>query len=510
MRKLFKTVAIVTVFSVCEKFLGFIYRIYLSRTIGAEGVGIYQIALSVFAFILIASCSGTPITVSRLMTKYKSEGKNDDAKKLITAGLASTFFIVTPVCLFFLFFGKNFSFLFADERCADVFIILLPGLIFTSLYSVLRGVFWGNKDFMPYSVTELLEELCMIVTGILLINNATSAYDGAKRAGFAVLISYVFSFSLATAVFFIRKNKLRNPKTQFKPLLSCAAPVTAMRTVTSLSASLVSVILPAQLIKSGCSGPEALVLYGAALGQAMPILSIPTTLISSFIVVLVPEISESFYGKRNAALKNDIEKAVKFTALLTLLFVPVFTVCGEETGILLFDSYECGNFLSSSAFLMVFMGISSVSTSILNSVGAENETLLVNALGGALMLLSVWLLPEHVGINALLVGLSFTYVLTALVNLFLIKRKCSLKPSYFRSLFKSCIAILPSILLGVMLKRIILPYLGVLFTLLACGIILSAFTLLSYACFGLLDVSIIKNSSLFTRKKRKATAQSSL
>ena len=52
MRYFFKTVAIVTVFSVCEKFLGFLYRIYLSHAIGTEGVGMYQVALSVFGFCL--------------------------------------------------------------------------------------------------------------------------------------------------------------------------------------------------------------------------------------------------------------------------------------------------------------------------------------------------------------------------------------------------------------------------------------------------------------------------
>ena len=308
MRKFFKTVAIVTVFSVCEKFLGFVYRIYLSRSIGAEGVGMYQIALSVFAFLLIASCSGTPITVSRLMTKYKSENRLRDVNKIITAGLAATLFTVLPVCIVCLLFGKKFAFLFADERCMNIFLVVLPGIVFTSLYSVLRGVFWGNKDFLPYSVIELLEEICMIIVGILLINRATTAYQGAFRAGVAVLCSYIFSFLLATVVFFVRKNKLVSPKGQLKPLLSSATPVTAMRTVTSLSVSLVSIILPLQLVKAGYSQSESMVLYGAALGQAMPILSIPTTLISSFIIVLVPEISECYYGKKTRSLKTTWKK----------------------------------------------------------------------------------------------------------------------------------------------------------------------------------------------------------
>lgn len=509
MRQFFKTVAIVTVFSVCEKFLGFVYRIYLSRSIGAEGVGMYQVALSVFAFLLIASCSGTPITVSRLMTKYKSERQSENVFKVITAGLLLTLVTVLPVCALCYVFGDKFSFLFADERCLNIFFVLLPGLVFTSLYSVLRGVFWGNKDFMPYSVIELLEEICMMNVGIILINRAVTAYDGAFRASVAVLASYVFSFSLATAVFFIRKNKLKNPKGQLKPIFVSAAPVTAMRTATSLSVSLVSIILPLQLVKAGCSRAEAMILYGAALGQAMPILSIPTTLISSFIIVLVPEISESFYGKKNRVLKTDVEKAIKFTTLLTLVFIPVFTVCGEEAGIIVFNSSECGKFLSASAFLMVFMGLSSVSTSILNSIGLEKKSLLITAAGGALMLLSVWLLPRYTGIYSLLIGLSCIYGLTTVLNLSLIKKQCPEKPSYTRFLFKACAATFPAVILGAMLEKMLLPYLGTTFTFFVCAAVLTLFTVLIFFGLGLVDFSVIKGLTpkLRRTKKRRAEAK---
>ena len=251
MRKFFKTVAIVTIFSISEKFLGFLYRIFLSRQIGAEGIGLYQISLSVFALLLTISSSGTPITVSRLMTKYRAENNKEKISEIVTAGLLYTIMLSLPICLFFFVFNGSLNFIFADERCINIFLIVLPGLVFTSVYSVLRGVFWGSKDFLPYSMIELLEEICMIVVGIILISNATDAYTGAYRAGVAVLISYIFSFTLASAVFIIRKNKLKNPKSQFRPLLSSAVPIATMQTANSLTMSLVSIILPLRLVASG-------------------------------------------------------------------------------------------------------------------------------------------------------------------------------------------------------------------------------------------------------------------
>ena len=502
MRRFFKTVLIVTVFSVCEKFLGFLYRIYLSRTIGAEGVGLYQVALSVFAFLLTLSCSGTPITVSRLMTKYDSENKKDRIFKVVTAGIVFTLIISSVICLLGFILKQYLGVIFADDRCISIFLIVLPGIIFTSVYAVLRGVFWGNKDFLPYSVIELLEEICMILVGVILINRATGVYQGAFRAGVAVLVSYIFSFTLATVVFFIRKNKLKNPVSEFKPLLSSALPVTAMRTVNSLAVSLVSIILPVRLISSGLSESQAMSLFGSAVGQAIPILFIPTTLIGSFTLVIIPEIAENYYKKRDIFLKNDIEKTVKFTLFLTCLFVPVFFVLGKQIGVMIFGSETSGKYLTASSYLMIFIGLSNISTSILNSIGQENKTLIFCMISGVFMLLSIWFLPSVMGIYALLVGFTFVYGLTTVLNFILLYKKMPEKPKIFKFCLCSFLILLPTILLGEMLKKLLLNTLGTFLTFLIVSTLLIAFIGAMYFGFNLIEMSMIK-ATFFDRKKKK-------
>ena len=503
MRKFFKTVAIVTVFSVSEKCLGFLYRIFLSHSIGEEGIGMYQVALSVFGLVYTICCSGTPVTVSRLMTKYKAENNHLKVQQIISSGLALTLACAIPVCLFFVFFKNSLSFVFADKRCLNVFLVILPGLIFTSIYSVLRGVFWGNKDFLPYSIIELLEEICMIICGIVLINKATSAYQGAIRAGLAVLLSYLLSFTLSVIVFFVRKNKLKNPYPQLKTLLASATPITAMRTASSFAVSLVSIILPARLIASGLSKSQALSSFGAAVGQALPILFIPTTLIGSFTLVLIPEISENFYKKQHYYLKRDIEKAIKFSSVLTAFFIPIFLVCGQEIGVIIFGSTKCGTYLSASAFMMLFMSLSNLSTSMLNSIGLEHKTLGFYVLGGGLMLLSIWFLPKYIGIYALLVGFAFVYGLTALLNLILLNKNCVQKPKYVRFIVSASLLIIPSAMFGFMLEKLLLSVLGVFLTFIITAILTAIFNALLYFGFGILNFnSTIKKIKDILRSKK--------
>ena len=506
MRKFFKAVAVVTVFSVCEKFLGFLYRIYLSRSIGAEGVGTYQVALSVFGFLFTLICSGTPITLSRLMAKYRAEKKEDRVAKAVTAAISYTLLISVPVCVICYILGDKLGFLFADKRSLKVFFIILPGLIFTSVYSVLRGVFWGNKDFLPYSIIELLEEICMIIVGIIIITIMHDKANGALGAGIAVVVSYLLSFTLATIVFFARKNKLGNPKSELEPIIRASAPITAMRTVNSLAVSLVSIILPHRLIAAGFTESQAMSLFGSAAGQAIPLLFIPTTLIGSFTLVLIPEISEAYYCKNFAALKNEVEKAIKFTSVLTCFFIPVFFVCGKQIGIIIFDSAECGEYLTASAFLMLFMGLSNITTSTLNSIGCEIQALLFCVAGGVLMLLSIWFLPAYIGIYSLLIGFSFVYVITTVLNIILLRKKCPEKPRIVKYLLASAAITLPTVLIGVMLERLLTDYLGIVFTFLSCSLITCAFYGMLAFGFNLISFEIVKSKTKKILKKKRIRA----
>ena len=94
---LYQTAAYVTAFSVAEKFFGFLYRIILSRTLGAEGMGIYQVALSVFAVLATAAASGIPLTVSRLITKYRTQKDGRAQHSVVTAALVCALCFSVPV-----------------------------------------------------------------------------------------------------------------------------------------------------------------------------------------------------------------------------------------------------------------------------------------------------------------------------------------------------------------------------------------------------------------------------
>ena len=69
-----KGAAILVVAGMITRALGFVYRIYLSNYIGAEGMGLIALTAPVYSFIILTLTSGVSIAVSRLVAQEKARG----------------------------------------------------------------------------------------------------------------------------------------------------------------------------------------------------------------------------------------------------------------------------------------------------------------------------------------------------------------------------------------------------------------------------------------------------
>ncbi len=387
-------------------------------------MGLYQVALSLFAVFLTVGTGGIPVTVSRLISKSKAENNPQGERRAVAAGIALSLLLTLPFVLLFEFFPSLSSPLLADERTIPVFRILLLGLCFSSIYAVFRGSFWGNKQFLLPSVLEIAEESVMVIAGVLLLKNVSSPTQGANLASWAVVISYLFSFTASTLCFFFRGGKLSQPKDTLKPLFNASLPITSVRTGSSLIASAVAVLLPVMLMRAGASEKEALTLFGVLSGMAIPVLFIPSTVIGSLSLVLVPELSEDYYRKNTKRLYQNIARGLVVSFLVACFLTPFFYAVGEELGMLAFSEPLAGKFIRAGCPILLPMSLTMISTGMLNSMGHEKQTFLFYFIGEGIMLLCIWLLPPLCGGYAYLVGMGASFVVTALCNLIYLRKKC--------------------------------------------------------------------------------------
>ena len=483
--RIYTTASVVTALSVAERGLGFLYRIVLSRFIGAEGVGLYQVALSLFSLFLTIGTGGLPVSVSRMISKSKAENNPRGERRAISSGLLLSLLLTLPLCIVLGVFGKRMTFLFSDDRCLSVFRILLIGLVFTSLYAVIRGYFWGNKKFLLSSVLEISEETVMVIVGVLLLKNVSSAQIGAEKAAWAAVVSYLFSFTAAVLCFLFQGGRLSSPKQALKPLFNATLPITSVRASGSFVNSAVAVLLPAMLIRSGINETEALKLFGAASGMALPILFIPATIIGSISLVLVPELSEDFYRKNFERLNKNLQRGLRYSLLVSCILIPFFYALGKDVGQIAFSNVLAGEIIVKSCPILLHMSFNMISTGMLNSMGFEKKTFLFYFYGAAAMLLCVLCLPPVCGVYAYMIGLGANFSINAVCNLLFLHKKCSFLQKgrgqvRVHSIFLPLLFILPVSIVGQFCSVLFKRFLGELLAVFLSACVMGLFTIVLY------------------------------
>ena len=138
---------------------------------------------------------------------------------------------------------------------------------------------------------------------------------------------------------------------------------------------------------------------------------------------------------------------------------------------------------------------------MLNSMGLENKTLIYYIISGLVMLLCIWFLPSVCGIYSLLIGFTAIFGITTLLNLRLLNKNCQRKPRYLQFVLCAFLLLFPTVLFGIMLKRILISIIGTFFTFVVCSLAMVIFNALLYIGFNLVSTEYIKKKVSFTKKR---------
>lgn len=499
--KIFKSVAIVTLFAVMTRVLSFLFKIYLSRAYGAETVGLYQICLSVLLLLLSISVGGMPTVLSRKIAEAETY-KNFKKQNALTLASIIIGLVISGIIIVICFLMRShLNLIFSDSRAGNLFLIMLPALISSTIYCSIRAFLMGKKKFFAFSATELLEEILKIIFTVLFATCAVSWISGATAIAVAFLIADCVCALALTVIFFTSGGRLAKPQ-GFLELTKSSLPLTTLRISTGLVASLTAIVVPLMLTKNGLDTSVATALYGKVSGMALPLITAPTTIISSLAIVLLPDMAKANVLSDNEDIENKLSYSLIFSTFVCSLFFIAFTSLGEEIGTLFFGDKDAGYFVKTCASLMFFIGTNQTITPVLNSLGLENKTLRNYVIGLVLFVPCILFLPKLVGIYAIAIA-NGVMLLTSCILSFATIKKRNIKIKFKLRNVLIIALTAPCILLSNFLRGILKNYLTDFFVILFCAII----------CIGMFALLIFTlkimpvNFSFKIKRKRKANSE---
>ena len=142
---------ILTASGIICRILGFLYRIFLSRRIGAEAFGIYQLATPLYALMLSLGAGGMQTVLSRFVASYLAKKDSRRAKICLAAGCGIVVILSFSASIF-LFFSADFigTRLLFEPRTILLLRILSLGILPSGIHNCLSAWYLGqNQTALP-------------------------------------------------------------------------------------------------------------------------------------------------------------------------------------------------------------------------------------------------------------------------------------------------------------------------------------------------------------------------
>jgi len=378
---------------------------FISRTVGAEGTGLYTLIMTVYSFAVTLATSGISLTVTRLVASALGEGRPDRVNKVLSGAFIYSF-AFGALATMGLFFGANFlgNEILSDERTVSSLKILALSLLPISLSSVLSGYFVGVKRVAFNAAASVFCQLVKIGLTIILVTRLASYGTVSAVVGMCIglTLTEILGFLLIFFEFLYDRHKNRvkcaKKRPEFSSVSKTALPLAFSAYVRSLLLNIEHILIPKKLRESGESAGEAYAHYGTLHGMALPLVTFPMSPLSSFAGLLVPEFAEDMSAGRGDRMSRVASKAINTTLTYSIISAVFLYVFAEELGYVMYNSFDAGFYISTLAFVVPIMYLDHVTDSMLKGIGEQVFSMWINITDSLLSVVLVWFLIPRMGI----------------------------------------------------------------------------------------------------------------
>lgn len=420
-----KNAALLTATSLILRAVGMAFRVYMSHAVGAEGMGLYQLIVSVYVLVSTFATSGISTAVTRLVTDELVRGSCVSVKRLVRMScivslvlgfmsFAVVFLCAKPVSLWFI----------KDMRAVSALRVLGIGLPFMGLSACLKGYFLARRRAEEQSFSQLIEQACRIMCIWLLL----SRFGGDVTTSCAcVMIGDTIAEAVSCLFLWLRYRKDTKELYHFlpqkghihailRPLWNIAAPLAAGRYVTSFLHTAENMLVPNRLALFS-NRQQALSSFGNLKGMAIPLLFFPASFLSTFSLLLIPEIADAYARKATRRIHEAISRSLGITLWASIGIAGGFFLLGDTLGVLLYQEQEVGVLIKVLAPLIPAMYVESVADGMLKGLDQQVSTLKFHLIDSSLRIaLILWAVPRY-GMAGFLFVMIVSNTLTAFLKI---------------------------------------------------------------------------------------------
>lgn len=416
--------------SLVTRIMGFIYRIFLTRIIGAEGIGLFQLVFPLLSLVLTFVTAGLPVAISKLVAEALVQGDRVRVRRILRV---STAVIATMAVLFTILMwvlrGFVQSHWLTDPRAYPTYLAMIPIVGVIAVSSIYRGYFQGLQDMAPPAWASIVEQTVRIASvwvlaayfvQFSLAYAAAAAMLGMLLGELSGMIFMIISYQRRGRLSIVLPDApLRSLETTRKTLhaiVEVAGPVTLSRLIWSLIYAIEPVLVTRSLWLAGVAKQGATALYGQYGGMALPLLVFPTVITGSLAVNLVPSVSEAMAGETrdDRRVRLRVAQSWRVTAIVGFPTTVVLTLFATPLCRVIYHEPSVGPILALMAPAGFLLYLQAPFAGVLQGLNKAGLAMMNSVVGGLLRLALIYVLASrpHLGIYGVAIATTISVCVT--------------------------------------------------------------------------------------------------
>ncbi|MBD5148743.1 MAG: hypothetical protein HDT19_08230 [Oscillibacter sp.] len=390
---------------------GMAFQVYLSGRIGAGGVGLLQLALSVRGLAFTVGSAG--VRTCAMYLTAGALGRERDTKAVmdgcfrysaLCSGLAMAALWCAAPSLAREWMGSR-----GIIPCLRLYAVFLP---VSCLGGVLTGYFTANGRIRTLVAVEFLEQGLAVAGTFLLLERW--AGENAGRACTAVAAGSCIAGGAAFLVLWVLCRRELPERAEKRPpygdILKTALPLGAADGLRAGLNTLENLLIPKRLALYA-ETVDALADYGVLHGMVFPAMMFPAAALFSLAELLVPEFSRCAAGNRWPRVRYLTRRGLRTSLAFSLLAAGILLALGPVLGDLLYHTPAAGRYLRLYAPFVPILYTDAIVDAMCKGLGQQSANARYNLLTSFLDVVFLWTLLPRWGLGGYYVSFAVTHLL---------------------------------------------------------------------------------------------------
>ncbi len=418
---IFYSALLLTGVNLLLRLAGTSFQVYISGRIGAAGVGLLQLTMSVGNLAMVAGTAGI-----RTAAMYLTAGELGRKKPGNVTWVLSACFLYSILCsgaVFMLIYGfapQIAAYWIGDTRTVDALRLFAAFLPVTCLCGVMTGYFTAANRIGTLAAVEVAEQLfSMIVTMLTL--TLWAGGDAARACQCVILGSCLGGCLTLVCLMLLRLQE--HPKTSPRipvrdQLLQTAVPLALADVLKSGINTTENLMVPKRLALN-TRVAEPLASFGIVSGMVFPVMMFPACILFGLSELLIPELARcAAAGSRNR-ISYLVKRSLKVAMLYGILFGGLMLLLADGLCLALYHNEQAGRYLKLYALMVPMLYCDAVTDAMTKGLGEQKACVRYNILTSAMDVALLYILLPKYGMD----GYFLSFLVSHLINFFLSLRR---------------------------------------------------------------------------------------